>query len=331
MLKDELYANIDEEIDRLERLYNFSADFDSEQAKIYFVQTNFQRSSKPVKRRNSKGQSKVEIQGDSKNWIKTPNKHDEFLEMEKESNSYPDDNDEDSNYSYPENLNMKLFTIEKVVKKKPGTGTKRAKLTSYLNLSKHQEMEKRKDSIAVQSSVSTALSKSPKTDLINTEGLLNKSHDKYQDKVILSKSEEKETIPPNNENGWWHRVVESESFNIRLNEELKVKFRKELLVKDNDTLILEEHHEEPQTWKALNYVRLEDSWFPKEIFNLGMTSKIHQEEDYEQNNFDRYFDFNFMPNKLQRKMTRDESILQINNLEESVLMGDRKFPLFHLY
>lgn len=62
-----------------------------------------------------------------------------------------------------------------------------------------------------------------------------------------------------------------------------------------------------------------------------MTSKIHQEEDYELNNFDKYFDFDFVPNKLKRKMTRDDMRLQINYLEESMLMGDRKFPLFHLY
>lgn len=201
MLKDELYANIDEEISRLERLYNFSADFDSEQAKIYFTQTNIHRSSNPVKRRNSKGQSKVEIQGDTKSWIRTPNKDEEFNEVGKDSNSYQNDYDDDSDYVYPETSNMKLFTIEKVVKNKPGAGVKRIKLSSNLSHSKHGEMEKRKDSIALQSSVSTALSKSPKTDPISTERLLKGSLERHQNHDDLKKSEEKETIPLNIENG----------------------------------------------------------------------------------------------------------------------------------
>jgi SHAQKYF class myb-like DNA-binding protein len=224
VLKDELYANLDEEINRLERLYNFSADIDSEQAKIYFTQTNFQRAPKLVKRRNSKGQSKIEIQGDNKNWIQTPNKYDEFYEMENDSNSQQDDNDDDSEYLYPENLNMKLFTIEKVVKKKPNSGIKRLKFTSNLVHSNRDVMEKRKDSIAVQSSVSTSLSKSPKTDLIHTEGLLKQSQERHQNELALDKSEEKETTSPNNKNGCSQKVVENESLIIDFNRELKVNF-----------------------------------------------------------------------------------------------------------
>ena len=332
VLKDELYANLDEEINRLERLYHFSDAIDSEQTKLIFNQTCMLQHSNKIKRRYSKGQSKVDKLRDNKNGYQTSNKSDEFYEIENENNSHEDDNYDDSDYSYPGDLNMKLFRIEKVIKKKSKSGRKRIKLSTNLIGSKPDEMEWRKDSMIVESKASTELSKSPRKDLINTDALIKESLDLPIQKSIMNKIEEKETIPPNNENGWQHKIVENEFPNAEMKRELKIKIWKEYIVQDNDTFIQIEQNEAPQTWKVTNYAKLDDTWFFGDIFNYGITPKIHQEEnDYEINNFDKYFNIDFEPNKLKRKMTRDESKLQINNLEETFLMGDRKFPLYYLY
>ena len=196
VLNDELYSNLDEEIQKYENIVNKSKKRTVEQSK-----TSSTKSNPKVLKRESKRRQKKEIRKESESDYDSQEEDQYGMANNFKENSSEDFMDEDSEYSCPEDPNTKLFTIERVIKKKPKRGKKRSKVAAPPNHLKYEEKDRRKESIAVQSIASTANSTSPIKTLPQNITSFERIGENSTNQNKLNISKEEENVTLKNEDG----------------------------------------------------------------------------------------------------------------------------------
>ena len=190
-------------------------------------------------------------------------------------------------------------------------------------------MEKRKESIAIQSIASTANSSSPAKILPQNissfketkENLANKNNFKEN-----LKDEEKAMLI--NEDGWQQKSAEKKISNTDTLSKIKLKLRE----RDSNKEKIEKKQDESLAWNIQSNSNINSTHLLSGILNSEFTKNVQPlNEDFDLNTFDWFVNFNTGINKLERKMTRDEPKLQINFLDSNLILGDEMFPLFNLY
>lgn len=333
VLNDELYSNLDEEIKKFEGILKKAGKKSLEKEKSPLMKSKLEIPNRGSNKREKKEERKVwERNSDIHEKVYSARSIEDLNKNKDEDSSDSEQMDYDSDYSCPEDPNTKLFAIERVIKKKPNRGKKRAKVTTAPTEINNGENRKRKDNIAIQSIASTTNSSSPAKTLPQNIVSFKETNENPSNHIESKNLKENDKVVPNIENGWKQQLTEEDNLSFGHDSKLKLKPKGRGKAKAKNLSIQEIKDEEPQTLKINDNIKVETTQLLNGIQNSEYWKNIQPLiEEFNTNTFDWFFSFNICQNKIERKMTRDEPKLHINCLDSNLILGDEMYPLFNLY
>jgi hypothetical protein len=202
VLNDELYTNLEDEIRKYEGILNKPAKKIQAQEKATPTKAKQQTPKRQPKRRAKKEERKSSVSNsdvseDPQSSVSSAN----IDEVKDEDYLNTEHMEYDSEYSCPEDPNTKLFAIERVIKKKPKRGKKRAKVATTPVQTKYGDRRKIKDNLAIQSIASTTNSSSPAKTLSQNVVSFKETSGNPSNHIDLKILKEDVKIESNIENG----------------------------------------------------------------------------------------------------------------------------------
>lgn len=202
VLNDELYSNLDEEIKKFEGILKKAGKKNLEKEKPQLMKSKLEIPKRGSNKRGKKEERKVlERNSDIHEEVYSAHSIEDLDKNKDKDNSNSEQMDYDSEYSCPEDPNTKLFAIERVIKKKPNRGKKRAKVTTAPTEINNGENRKRKDNIAIQSIASTTNSSSPAKTLPQNIVSFKETSENPSNHIESKNLKENDNVVPKIENG----------------------------------------------------------------------------------------------------------------------------------
>lgn len=204
VLKDDVMINLDDEIDKLAEIYDKPPVQEKKADNLSPTKAHSQGSAKGAKgKRKSKRNYKAKIEKEDINELLQISKESSVVSVkENQSVSIDDDASIYSDYSYPEDPNTKLFSIEKIVKKRSKPGRKRAKVNNTpSSIVTKETLENRKDSVATTSSGSSATAASPANTATTVVLTPKPKRQKLSNQIALQTQIEENAVVAKHKNG----------------------------------------------------------------------------------------------------------------------------------
>lgn len=253
VLKDDVVDYLDDEIDKLAEIYDKPLVQEKKVDSLSSTKTHSQGSVKGAKgKRKSKRNRKAKIEKEDINKLLEISKENSILsEKENQSVSIDEEDSIYSEYSYPEESNTKLFSIEKIVKKRNKPGRKRAKVNNTPSVIVTKEtLESRKDSVATTSSGSSATAASPANTTTTVVLTPKPKRQKLSNQIALQPQIEENAVVAKHKNGCSDELDQKEVEVDNSETSLKICLKRGVSLQTQDQVRLVENEPEIKTCKT---------------------------------------------------------------------------------
>lgn len=332
VLKDDIMLNIDEEIRKYASIYEKPAEESPLVQDIPASKMSSNGSSRgPKAKRARKRVSKMEDESqEQQRIIQIYNVSPPASDAGVKSSSSYDEESVDSDSSYNADTSEKLFSIEKMTKsikknRRKTRGKKRVPLPPK------NELEPRKDSVSTSATMPVNQMCSPaKTASETPQTLLPKMVKLSTGMAVSPKKTENETKSKHKNGCEDDKPLSNLTSNQpKIVMKSAIKRQMSLVAAPSAPLVeaIPEDNSCKNTSSVLRHILSPDSGNGPNFVN-----KSNMElEELGWNIFDSFVEYELKNTANYRKMTRDEPSLGEDLMETTLLMGDRKFPLFDQY
>lgn len=331
VLKDDMVNSLDDEIQRLSKIYDKAVKSDKESSNAPSTKSNSQKSKNISKAKNKRknGGKQIIEKLEAQEIIQKSSSSSICSEKANESVSYYDNSSEYSEYSYPDESNTKLFSIEKTKKRNVNLRKRKAKGKIMAPVKEAKVEENRKASSVTNASGWTSNTTSPIKVKAPKASTPSPDRQNLPNKIKFRGFQEegwctlKDDLKNEDDQEEKIETINKPDVNKTLKRGLSFQEREDEFSIINPQL--------PLSCKPVSH-KFKKSLLPNMDEANDFVHKTSLElNELSTNIFDIDLDLETQPPSLTRKMTHDAIGLQSSFFDEMLLLGDRKFPLFDQY